>query len=173
MDMPINPNDNITYDFDKLEKIYIAGGCFWGLEAYVRRLYGVTDTECGYANGKTENPTYEEVCNGDTYHAETVRVLFFPEYISLEKLLREVFEVVDIYRKQDEKDQYRNCVYFENENQKKIIDTLIKTYEVEIPTTIEVKEIQCYYPGEDYLQDYLEKNPNGFCHINLSKLKNK
>ena len=72
MNLPPNPNSGKTFDKSALKKIYLAGGCFWGVEAFIARVPGVADTTVGYANGKTANPTYEEVCHNDTGHAETV-----------------------------------------------------------------------------------------------------
>ncbi len=89
--LPENPNKNIDFDMEKLRVIYLAGGCFWGTEAYMARVPGVYDTRVGYANGHTENPSYEEVCRHNTGHAETVCVRYAPEIISLENLSELLF----------------------------------------------------------------------------------
>ena len=93
--IPTNPNTNIKYDKSKLKEVWLAGGCFWGVEAYMARIYGVYDVTSGYANGNKDNPTYEEVSSGKTNFAETVHVLYDPDRVSLETLLTDFFKVID------------------------------------------------------------------------------
>ncbi len=158
-----------------LSYIYLAGGCFWGVEEYMHRIPGVYDSSSGYANGNTENPTYEDVIYSNTGHAETVKVIYDSKEVSLEELLIRFFEVVDptSLNKQgnDVGSQYRSGVYYENEEDKLIIDKVIQglksEYEKEI--VVEVLPLENYYPAEEYHQDYLVKNPNGYCHIDLDK----
>ncbi|MBK5253177.1 MAG: peptide-methionine (S)-S-oxide reductase MsrA [Peptostreptococcaceae bacterium] len=153
--------------------IYLAGGCFWGVEEYMDRVPGVIDATSGYANGITENPTYEEVCTGDTKHAETVHVMYDTDVISLEEVLQYFYKVVNpvSYNKQgnDEGSQYRTGIFYINEEDLEIIEKSIselqKEYDKEI--AIEIKELDGYYLAEEYHQDYLKKNPNGYCHIDL------
>ena len=156
-----------------MAEIYLAGGCFWGMEAYLTKLDGIISTNVGYANGTTKNPTYEEVCKGDTNHAETVQVSYDPKVISLKELLRKYFMVIDptALNKQAEDigTQYRTGIYFVDETDAADINDImaeeVLKYESKIVT--EVMPLSYYYPAEEYHQKYLEKNPNGYCHIKL------
>jgi len=161
-------------DFD-LHSIYLAGGCFWGVEAYLDKIPGVIRTQVGYANGKTERPTYEQVKHGDTGHAETVYVQFDPKILPLEKLIKIFFEIIDpaSVNKQgpDAGTQYRTGVYYTEPGDKdkiqKVFDELAPNYKA--PIAVELKPIDNFYPAENYHQKYLQKNPGGYCHIDLSK----
>jgi len=149
----------------------LAGGCFWGVEAYMRRVLGVAKTSVGYANGKTQNPTYEDVCFKNTGHAETVHVTYDSSRISLEGILDEFFKIIDptSFNRQgnDVGSQYRSGVYYTDDKEEQIIlDYIVKIqpkYKREIVT--EVKQLEIYYIAEKYHQSYLEKNPGGYCHI--------
>lgn len=157
-------------------EIYLAGGCFWGVEAYFSRLKGITKTEVGYANGEIEDPTYEEVCIGQTGYAEAVYVQYDAEIISLEDLLFHFFEIIDpttLNRQSlDTGSQYRSGIYYTNDDDIDIIKIVMhdeqKKYQKPIVT--EVKKLKNYYKAEEYHQKYLDKNPNGYCHIDLSKI---
>lgn len=157
-----------------MNTIYLAGGCFWGVEGYFKRIEGVEGTTCGYANGRTDNPSYEDVCRHDTGHAETVKVDFDDEVISLEDLLIYYFRIIDpvSVNKQgnDVGTQYRTGIYYSDESQLPVIKAAIereqRKYNEKI--AVEVLPIENFYSAEEYHQDYLDKNPNGYCHINLS-----
>jgi len=151
--------------------IYFAGGCFWGTEYFFKQIRGVEDTEAGYANGTINNPSYEDVSNGKSGYTETVKVTFDPDIVKVDLL-------IDLYLKtinptslnrqgNDIGTQYRTGIYFTNDAQKTIIDQKINQlstlYQDKI--VVEVKPIQKFYPAEGYHQDYLDKNPNGYCHI--------
>lgn len=174
---PENPNLKVDYDESKLEEIWLAGGCFWGVEAYMARIYGVADVTSGYANGNTEDPTYEKVIKGNTGYAETVHVLYDPERVNLEKLLTYYFKVIDptVLNKQgnDRGEQYRTGVFYKNPTDKQIINKVIakeqKKYDDPIVTQVEV--LKNYTLAEEYHQDYLEKNPDGYCHIEFDALE--
>lgn len=174
---PDNPNINLTFDPEKLEGIWLAGGCFWGVEAYMDRVYGVADVTSGYANGNTENPTYEKVIKGDTGFAETIHVLYDPERVDLEKLLTYYFTIIDptILNRQgnDRGEQYRTGIYYKNPAEKDIIDKVVaqeqKKYDDIIVTEVEL--LTSYTLAEEYHQDYLEKNPNGYCHVEFDSLE--
>ena len=161
---------------EKIKEIWVAGGCFWGVEAYMSRIPGVLDATSGYANGKTENPTYEDVCYLDTGFTEAVHVKYDPNKVSLKKLLELFFKIIDptSLNKQgnDKGSQYRTGIYFKDINDRKIIQELItqeqKKYSSHIVT--EVLPLTNFYIAEEYHQDYLEKNPSGYCHIDLSLL---
>lgn len=178
-DKKMNEDLNIANEYtDKeLEVIYLAGGCFWGVEAYMDLLEGVIDVNSGYANGKTKNPTYKEVVNEDTGFAETVEVKFDPNVIDLTTILLHYFKIVDptsLNRQgNDIGDQYRTGIYYVDDKQLKLINLVIsheqEKYSRDI--VVEVKPIESYYMAEDYHQNYLKKNPLGYCHINLNLAK--
>ncbi len=157
-----------------LSTIYLAGGCFWGVEEYMSRIAGVYDASSGYANGTTENPTYSEVINNNTGHAETVKVVYDSSIVSLDELLVKFFLVIDptSLNKQgnDAGTQYRTGIYYTDESEKAIIDMEIEKIQAEHkdPIVVEVLPLENFYDAEEYHQDYLVKNPNGYCHINLN-----
>ncbi len=174
--LPKNPNEGLKFNENTLKTIYLAGGCFWGVEAYLERIYGVAYTEVGYANGFTENPSYEDVCSKHTGHAETVLVKYDPEKISLEKLLEAYFKIINptSLNKQgnDIGSQYRTGIYYTDSNDEIIINAFIKQEQSNYNKLIvvEVKALENYYRAEEYHQKYLENNPNGYCHLNLNSV---
>lgn len=157
-----------------MKQIYLAGGCFWGVEEYFSRIEGVVDTEVGYANGKKMNPTYEQVCTGLTGHAETTYVKYDEKVISLEELLNRFFRIINptILNRQgnDIGNQYRTGIYYTDFNDLEVINKVVaqeqKKYDKPIVT--EVKELAFFYYAEDYHQDYLKKNPGGYCHVDMN-----
>ncbi len=163
---------------NNLKEIYLAGGCFWGVEKYIEGIIGVVSTEVGYANGHTENPTYKEVCNDDTGYAETVHVIYDPEKITLKFLLDLFYEIIDptSINKQgnDVGDQYRTGIYYIDEDDKDIILNSIERLKEKYTRNIaiEIEKLKIFYKAEDYHQKYLDKNPNGYCHISSNKFKN-
>lgn len=154
-----------------MAQIHIAGGCFWGTEKYLSSLEGVVATEVGYANGRTENPSYEDVCYKNTGHAETVKVEYDPNVLPLGELLKLFYEVIDptsVNRQgYDVGTQYRTGIYYIDENDLPIIKESLKELKREypVPLAIEVEPLNNYYPAEEYHQKYLDKNPGGYCHI--------
>ena len=157
-----------------IDRIYLAGGCFWGVEGYFKKIEGVVDTACGYANGNSENPSYEDVCLRNTGHAETVKIDFDDDIISLEDLLIYYFRIIDpiSVNKQgnDVGIQYRTGIYYTNEAQISVIESAIIREQSKHTEKIavEVLPLKNFYNAEEYHQDYLDKNPNGYCHINLN-----
>lgn len=157
-----------------MKKIVLAGGCFWGVEEYISRINGVIDTEVGYANGNRKNPTYEQVCTGTTGHAEAVKVEYDENNLPLYTLLKKFFSIIDptIENRQgpDRGTQYRTGIYYIDENEKdtilKVVQEEQKKYHKKIVT--EIEPLNSFYEAEEYHQDYLKKNPNGYCHIDLS-----
>ncbi len=157
-----------------VKTIYFAGGCFWGVEEYFARVFGVLDSASGYANGKTENPSYEEVSHRNTGHAETVKIDYDETIVSLEELMAHLFRIIDptSLNKQgnDVGTQYRTGIYYTSSEQKesaeKFISSQQKNYKA--PIVVEVKHLDQFFLAEEYHQDYLQKNPNGYCHINLA-----
>lgn len=164
-----------NYSKDDLKKIYLAGGCFWGVEEYMQRIYGVYDAVSGYANGKVNNPTYKTVSSGKSGYAETVEVTYDSKKIKLEDLLNHYFKIIDptSLNKQgnDMGSQYRTGIYYVDDSDKEVIDKVInfqaKKYSEKI--VVENMKLKNFTVAEDYHQDYLKKNPNGYCHIDLSK----
>ncbi|TAH72145.1 MAG: peptide-methionine (S)-S-oxide reductase [Anaerolineaceae bacterium] len=157
------------------KEIYLAGGCFWGTEKYFTLIDGVIKTDVGYANGNTINPSYEEVCNNDTGHAETVHVVYDPTKIRLEYLLTLYYNVIDptsINRQGgDVGTQYRTGIYYIDPSDEEIIQNSIKQLQSSYkePIAIEVLPLNNYYTAEEYHQKYLDKNINGYCHIDQHK----
>lgn len=154
-----------------MKEIYLAGGCFWGAEHYLKQIGGVASTEVGYANGITENPTYKEVCTDTTRFAETVHVTYDPEILPTELLVRLYFKSVNptsVNRQGgDRGTQYRTGIYYVDESDlpviRKIYDEVQADYSV--PLAVEVEPLKNFYRAEDYHQDYLDKNPTGYCHL--------
>jgi len=167
-------NDSQKEEMIHMKEIVIAGGCFWGVEAYFNQLDGVLETEVGYANGKTENPTYEAVCSHLTEHAEVCHVKYDPAVISLDSLLERFFRIVDptAWNRQgpDIGDQYRNGIYFIDPNDEAHIRTYVEKEKANYtdPLVTEIEPLKCYYKAEEYHQKYLKKNPHGYCHVNLN-----
>jgi len=160
-----------------MREIYFAGGCFWGVEEYFSRIPGVTDATSGYANGTTENPTYEQVCSDTTGFAETVRVRYDPEVVSLRTLVEQYFKIIDptsVNRQgNDVGTQYRTGVYFVNIDDQLVLESAFAGARARHGGTIatELKPLANFYPAEEYHQDYLRKNPGGYCHVDFSSLK--
>lgn len=157
------------------KEIYLAGGCFWGVEAYFKMLKGVIHTEVGYANGNILNPTYNDLINGTSTHAEVVKVVY--NDISLKELLSHFFRFVNPFslNKQgpDIGVQYRSGIYYVDDKDKDIILEVLNEIKNKYNKTpvVEAKKLENYYDAEDYHQDYLTKNPNGYCHVDLNLLK--
>ncbi len=151
--------------------IYLAGGCFWGTEKYLALVKGVVETEVGYANGNTENPSYEDVCRRNTGHAEAVKLVYDPEVIDLENLLKLFYKAIDptaVNRQGfDVGTQYRTGVYYVNKEDEAVINASLEELQKDYsePLAIEHVELENYYAAEEYHQKYLDKNPGGYCHI--------
>ncbi len=158
-------------DNKNVREIYFAGGCFWGTEHFFQQIRGVVGTEVGYANGNTQNPTYEEVVSHTTGFAETVKVKYDPEQVDLKLLIDLYFKTIDptTLDKQgnDRGNQYRTGIYFTNKEDETLVKNevlkLAKNYSQ--PIVVETVALKNFYKAEDYHQDYLDKNPGGYCHI--------
>ncbi len=154
-----------------MKTIYLAGGCFWGTQKYFDQFPGVRRTTVGYANGNTEHPTYEDVKKRHSGHAETVRVDFDEAVLSAETLLGYYFDVIDpvsVNRQgEDEGEQYRTGIYYDDESLLPAIRAVFSRVEAEVgrPLAVEVKPLLQFWDAEEYHQKYLEKNPGGYCHI--------
>lgn len=156
-----------------LRTLYLAGGCFWGLEAFLKRLPGVRGTVVGYANGSTENPSYHDVCRWNTGHAETVAVTYDPRILPTDVLLDGFFEAIDptVLDRQgnDRGTQYRTGIYWTDEADLPSIEASLLRQQARYtaPIVTEVEPLDGFYPAEEYHQNYLDKNPGGYCHISL------
>ena len=150
--------------------IYLAGGCFWGMQKFFDQFGGVIRTEVGYANGPDKAPTYQQVCS-DSGHAETVRIDYDPDRISLEELLGFYFMVIDplsVNRQgNDTGIQYRTGIYYTDEAQLPEIETVYQAEEKKAGAklAVELEPVKNFFPAEEYHQKYLDKNPGGYCHI--------
>jgi methionine-S-sulfoxide reductase len=160
-----------------MKRIVIAGGCFWGVEAYYKKLKGIGETNCGYANGNIKNPRYEDLKYKRATHVEAVELFYDPKLINLNKILEHLFRMIDptSLNKQggDEGIQYRTGIYYQDENDRKISEEFIKQEQKKYSKKIMVEILKEYefYNAEDYHQDYLDKNPNGYCHVNMGLIK--
>ncbi len=160
-----------------MAEIYLAGGCFWGMEKYIGSVRGVITTQVGYANGRTRNPSYEEVCYNDTGHAEAVRVVYDPVAVPLDFLLELYYEAIDpvsVNRQGgDRGKQYRTGIYYVDSADIRLIESSIASLQkrYDKPIAIEVAPLSNYYPAEEYHQKYLDKIPGGYCHIRNDKFE--
>ena len=156
------------------KEIYLAGGCFWGTEHYFKQIRGVISTEVGYANGATSNPSYEEVYTDTTGHAECVHIVYDPEIVELELLLKMFFRSIDptsLNRQgEDCGTRYRTGIYYVDKEDLSTIERIYNAVaeELDEPIVVELLPLECFYSAEEYHQDYLDKNPSGYCHIPMA-----
>lgn len=157
-----------------MQKIILAGGCFWGVEAYFQQIKGISSTRVGYAQGSIPFPTYEQVCTGKTGHAEACEIIYDETILPLEKLLTYFFLIIDptVLNRQgnDRGHQYRTGIYAVNESDLPIITTFLQAKQADYakPIVVESDMLTSFYIAEEYHQNYLKKNPHGYCHINLN-----
>ena len=158
------------------KEIYLAGGCFWGTEKYIASIPGVLSTQVGYLNGKTANPTYQEVCQTNTGHAEAVKVVYDPDVIPLPFLLELYYDSIDptsVNRQGgDRGTQYRSGIYYVHPEDGQVIRESLNKLQARLdqPVAVECLPVDNYYPAEEYHQKYLDKNPSGYCHIGREKI---
>ncbi|MDR1781466.1 MAG: peptide-methionine (S)-S-oxide reductase MsrA [Bacilli bacterium] len=160
-----------------MKKIYVAGGCFWGVQHYFNLIKGIISSEVGYANGSKDNLTYEEVCSQKYDAIEAVELVYDESIISLNKILELLFRIIDptSLDKQggDIGHSYRVGAYYVYQDDFKVIEDFVfnqeKNYDKEI--VFEVKPLQSFVKAENYHQDYLVKNPFGYCHVDMNKIK--
>lgn len=157
---------------NEFKEIWLAGGCFWGVQEYFSRIDGVINTSVGYANGDTKSPSYEQIPY--TGHVEAVHITYDPVRIDLQTLLKHFFNIIDptVKNRQgpDIGKQYRTGIYYLDEANLSDIQKVVAEEQKkhQKPIVTEVLPLQNYYPAEEYHQDYLKKNPTGYCHIDLS-----
>ncbi|MBF0779071.1 peptide-methionine (R)-S-oxide reductase MsrB [Streptococcus cuniculi] len=158
---------------EDLREIYLAGGCFWGVEEYFSRVSGVVDAVSGYANGKGDTTKYELI--GQTGHAETVKVTYDKNQVSLREVLLHYFRIIDpiSVNKQgnDRGTQYRTGVYYTDTDDLAVIEEVFaeQAEKLDKPLAVEKATLANFVEAEEYHQDYLRKNPNGYCHINVNQ----
>lgn len=160
-----------------IKEIYFAGGCFWGVEHFFKGALGVVEATPGYANGNGENPSYQEVYTDTTGFAETVRVRYRPDHTSLEELVRLFFAIIDplsLNRQgHDAGTRYRTGIYFTDPSELPLLQSLFDEQTAVLGTApvTELEPLKCFYPAEEYHQDYLDKNPGGYCHLPLKAFR--
>lgn len=156
---------------NQLAELYLAGGCFWGMEHFLKQINGVEKTAVGYANGRTANPTYREVCDNDTGYAETVHVFYDSQVLPLSLLLELYFKAIDptsVERQGgDCGNQYRTGIYYVCQEDLPVIEAAMRKVAEQYsePIVVEVMRLQNFYLAEEFHQDYLINNPTGYCHI--------
>ena len=149
----------------------MAGGCFWGTEHYLKQIRGVVSTAVGYANGNGVNPTYEEVYTDTTGFVECVKVVYDPLVLSLERVVELYFHSIDpLSLNQQGNDigtRYRTGIYYTDEEDRATIERVYRAVEREVgePIVVELEPLHNFYDAEEYHQDYLDKNPAGYCHL--------
>lgn len=161
-----------------MKTIYLAAGCFWGSQAFYSQMIGIKNTSVGYANGDSTNPSYQDLCSGRASHAETVKIEYDETEISLLKILDYYLSIINPYsinrQGNDIGRQNRTGIFYENAEEEEIIKKFLYQKEQEYkkgPFQIVVEPLANFYLAEDYHQNYLEKNPNGYCHIKLDSIK--
>lgn len=160
-----------------IKTIYFAGGCFWGTEHYLRQFDGVLETVAGYANGNIPDPNYEEVYTDTTGYVECVKVTYNPETMTLQALCRLFFRSIDPHmlnrQGNDIGTRYRTGIYWSDKEDKADIGMIFNEMQnrYPLPIVVEKKPLECFYPAEDYHQDYLIRNPEGYCHLSPTIIK--
>ena len=168
--------NRIDADFGQnQEQICFGAGCFWGVEKRFWEIHGVLSTSVGYAGGFTENPTYEEVCSGQTGHTEVVLVTFDNSVVDINKIIKVFWEMHDptqgFRQGNDVGSQYRSAIYYSKKEQEHVLISSKKNYQKTLiragkgEVTTEIKQLGTFYFAEDYHQQYLVKNPNGYCAL--------
>ena len=160
-----------------MKEIWLAGGCYWGVEKYIASLRGVAATEVGFANGRTEAPAYAEVKRGDTGHAETVHVTYDEAVIPLPSLLRLFLRIIDplsVNRQgEDVGEQYRTGIYWRDPADEPVVRAAMRDLESSLgqAPAVEALPLRCFWPAEEYHQRYLDKNPGGYCHVPWAEIR--
>lgn len=157
--------------------IYLAGGCFWGTQHYMSQFEGVLETVAGYANGSLPDPTYRQVYTDETGHVECVKVVYDPLLISLETICRLFFKSIDPLLKnrqgEDIGTRYRTGLYWSDADDESVVDTIYEEVQSRRSQALAVEKgpLKCFYTAEEYHQDYLVKNPEGYCHLSVDLMR--
>jgi peptide methionine sulfoxide reductase msrA/msrB len=173
--IPAAKNDPNGTNKPGIEKAYFAGGCFWGVDYWLKAAPGVISARSGYMGGNVKNPTYKQVCTGKTGHAETVEVVFDPNKTTYEELAKLFFEIHDPTQRDrqgpDVGYQYRSAVFYADQKQKETAERLIKILkEKGLKVVTSVEPAKEFWPAEDYHQDYYEKNGGQpYCHLRVKR----
>lgn len=160
-----------------IKEIYLAGGCFWGTQHYLRQVRGIVDTAVGYANGNIVAPTYEQVYTDTTGFAEVVKVVFDATSLSLDKLVEVYFNSIDPtsinQQGEDVGTRYRTGIYYVAQEDEPVIMEVFNRIatQYEQPLVVEVTPLRNFYVAEEFHQDYLEKHPDGYCHIPMALME--
>ncbi|MBR3500198.1 MAG: peptide-methionine (S)-S-oxide reductase MsrA [Bacteroidales bacterium] len=156
----------------KEKEIWFAAGCFWGAQKFFKLVEGVVNTEVGFVNGKTENPTYEQVYQDNTGYAECVHVVYDPSKVSLSRLAGLFFRIIDPLslnkQGEDEGTRYRTGVYYKEEEDLEVLTGVFKKVKSDLGVEVfpvELEPVLIFYTADEYHQDYLDKNPGGYCHL--------
>lgn len=170
--LPYNKNLDLEFNPENIKTTYLAGGCFWGTDAYMARVHGVAATESGYSNGNVPLPvTYEEVYTDETGYAEVVKVEYDITRTSLATILDEFFQITNPTTLNKQADdigtRYRSGIFYIDETDIPIIESSIQKVQTRFsePVVTTIEPLANYQPAEEYHQNYLDKNPNGYCHI--------
>ena len=159
-----------------MKEIYLAGGCYWGVEKYLSNIKGVLETTVGFANGDTHHPTYEQVRYENTGHAETVKVVYDETQVPLATLLKLFYRIIDPVsvdkQGEDVGHQYRTGIYFTDETDEAVILASLTALEQKVgeKLAVEACDLEHFYDAEEYHQNYLDKNPGGYCHVPLAEM---
>jgi len=162
---------------NRIKTLIVAGGCFWGIQTYYSRVKGVLRTETGYTGGVQDFPKYEEVCTQSTGHCESVKIDYDSQQTNIIKILDHYFHIVDPtslnYQRGDIGTHYRSAIFYFTLEDKEIIEQYIeciKEFYLE-KIVVQVLPASDFWPAEDYHQNYLDKNPSGYCHIGPKHFK--
>ena len=160
---------------NKLKTIYLAGGCFWGVSAFFEKIKGVAKVTSGYANGNIDFPSYNQVCSDTTGFTEAVKVDYYTKETELSKILMAFFAIINPLQKNGQANdigtQYRTGIYYEDDLDLPIIMNIFKMEQKKYssPLATEVFPLKNFYQAEEYHQHYLDKNPTGYCHLDIQK----
>lgn len=156
-----------------MRKIYLAGGCFWGIQGYFTRVAGVLESSVGYANSRIANPSYELVCSGISGAAEALELVYDEGRLGLGEIVDRLLSIIDPsalnYQANDIGTQYRNGVYYLQEGDEAVIKERVRAWEQRSgrKAVTEILPLQNFYLAESYHQNYLQANPHGYCHIDI------
>ena len=160
------------------KEIWFAAGCFWGAQKFFKLVDGVLRTEVGFVNGFVDNPTYEQVYKDDTGYAECVHIVYEPSLVSLQRLAELFFKIIDPLslnkQGEDEGTRYRTGAYYKDEEDRAVLEGVFTQVALGLGVpalAVELEPVDKFYTADEYHQDYLDKNPGGYCHINPELFK--